>query len=161
MNNEKINGRFIGYDAEPGVLGCASKFGGPRWTWWRRWKGRCSWRLSFPWRKLGRPLWRIFMAVITVCRVIAAPQVFGENFTAMSPFSVLEPDSLRVIGRMAITILTHTMACANDGFQPAVITRKTVKTPRPAAGKKLRCRMGIGKLSPAISSFQESFFYFR
>ena len=99
--------------------------------------------------------------LIAVRRVIAARQVFRENLTAMSPSSALEPDSLPVIGRMVITIPIHTMACANDGFQPAAITWKAVKTPRPVPGKRFRFRMGIGKSSPAISSFKESFFYLR
>lgn len=62
-----------------------------------------------------------------------------------------EADSFGVTGRMDITIPIQTTVCAKDGFQLASITPKTDRTPIPAFGMRFRSRMGIGKLSPAIS----------
>ena len=56
---------------------------------------------------------------------------------------------------MAITIPIRTTAYARDGFQPAAIIWKAGKTPIPAPGKKSRCQMDIGKMSPAINSFNK------
>ena len=109
----------------------------------------------------GEAIMADIMVVITACLVIAAHPVIGEDFSAMFPSWASEPDSLRVIGQMVITIPIRTTACAKDGFQPAAIKWKAGKTPIPALGKRFRCQMGIGKLSPAISSFKQSFFYLR
>jgi hypothetical protein len=96
------------------------------------------------------------VGAVTEVDIMGATTVDSLAVIEGAPFTVedqdSEADSLRVTGRMVITIPIHTTGCAKDGFQLATITWKADKTRIPAFGMRFRYPKGIGKLFLANSS---------
>ncbi len=93
---------------------------------------------------------------ITEVDIMGDATVGSMAVIAESPFTTecqdSEAASLRVTGRMVITIPIRTTVCAKDGFQLATITWKADKIQIPAPGIRFRCQTDIGKMFPANSS---------
>jgi hypothetical protein len=66
-------------------------------------------------------------------------------------FQDSEADSSWVTGRMDPTLRIQTTACAKDGSQLGIITRKAGKIQIWGFGIRLRFQTGIGKMFPATS----------